>query len=120
MVWVTLPNRLLYYIVIKGKFNLKAYIELLRKDTVPILKLNFGAEIWVQEDNFDFIIMILSWSTNSPDLSIAEDISKLISDQVYGSSQFHNINDLTAKPKHVVGYFNQCQRRKIMNLYKSY
>lgn len=134
MVWMmALPNGLLSYNVIKAKFNSEAYIELLRTSTVPILKLNFGTDFWLQEDNSpvhksakvkEFMkssgINILSWPAKSPDLNIAEDIWKLISDQVYDGPQFQNINELTAKLKHVVYDINQSQRTKITDLYKSY
>ena len=52
MVWMmALPNGLLSYKIIKGKFNSEEYIEMLRTSTVPILKLNFGTDFWLQEDN---------------------------------------------------------------------
>lgn len=134
MVWMmALPNGLLSYNVVKGKFNSEAYIALLRTSTVPILKLNLGTDFWLQEDNSpvhksakvkEFMkssgIKILSWPAKSPDLNIAEDIWKLISDQVYDGPQFQNINELTAKLKHVVHDINQSQRTKITDLYKSY
>jgi len=65
-------------------------------------------------------IKILSWPAKSPDLNIAGDIWKLISDQVYDGPQFKKINELTAKLKHVVNDINQYQRAKIIDLYKSY
>ena len=52
-------------------------------------------------------IKILSCLAKSHDLNIAEDIWKLISDQVYDGPQFNKINDLTAKLKHVVDDINQ-------------
>ena len=112
---ITLPNALLSYEIIEGKFNSEAYIAMLRTSIVLILKLNFDSDFWLQEDNSpvhksakvkDFMkssdIKILSWPAKSPDLNIAEDIWKLISDQVYDGPQFNKINDLTAKLKHVV------------------
>ena len=90
MVWMmALLNGLLSYKIIKGKFNSKAYTKMLRKSTVPILKLNFGTNFWLQQDNSpvykfgkvkEFMrsseIMILTWPPKSPDLNIAEDIWK--------------------------------------------
>ena len=106
---------------------------MLRTSIVSILKLNFGSDFWLQEDNSlvhksakvkNFMkssdIKILSWPAKSPDQNIAEDIWKLISDQVYDGPQFKKINDLTTKLKHVVDDNNQYQRAKIIDLYKSY
>jgi len=133
MVWMmTLPNGLLSYKLIKGKFNSKVYIELLRTSTVPILKLNFGKDFWLQEDNSpvhksakvkEFMkaseINILPWPAKSPDLNIGEDIWKLISDQVYDGPQFHNTHELEAKLKNVVEDINRFQRSKVLDLYQS-
>jgi len=52
IVWMmTLPNGLLSYEIIKGKFDSEAYIAMLRTSIVPILKLNFGSGFWLQEYN---------------------------------------------------------------------
>ena len=48
MVWLmTLPNGLLSYKVISGKFNSDAYINTLQNNVVPILKLNLGDDFWL-------------------------------------------------------------------------
>ena len=52
MVWLMLmPNNLLSYKIIKGNLNSDGYIKLLQESIVPIIKLNFGSDIWYQEDN---------------------------------------------------------------------
>ena len=94
---------------------------------MPILKLNFGTDFWLQEDNSpvhkagnvkEFMrsseIKILTWPPKSSDLNIEEDIWKLISDQVYDGPQFHNVKDLIVKLKNVVDDINQSQRNKII------
>ena len=102
MVWLmTLPNGLLSFKVISGKFNSDAYIQMLKSSVVPILKLNFGEDCWLQEDNApvhkavkvkqfmrNSSINILAWPARSPDLNIVEDVWKIISDQVYDGLQF--------------------------------
>ena len=60
---------------------------MLQNNVVPILKLNFGDDFWLQEDNAsvhksdkvkEFMksssIQTLDWQAKSPDLNIVEDI----------------------------------------------
>ena len=133
MIWLMcLPNGLLSYKFISGKFKADAFIELMQMSVVPILKLNFGNDFWLQQDNAsvhncvkarDFMmkssINILQWPARSPDLNIVEDIWKLISDQVYDDPQFRNTNQLMEKIKYVINLINQHKREKILDLYKS-
>jgi len=133
MVWLmTLPNGLLSFKVITGKFNSEAYMHMLKTSVVPILKLNFGEDFWFQEDNApvhksakvrkfmrDSSIKVLDWPARSPDLNIVEDIWKIISDQVYDGPQFININTLSEKVKYVINDINRSQRQKVLDLYKS-
>ena len=52
MVWLmALPNGLLCYKPITGKFNSNAYLELLQTTVVRISKLNFGDDFWLQSHN---------------------------------------------------------------------
>ena len=88
MVWImVLPNGLLSFKVIEGKFNSTEYINLLKKNIVLIIKLNYGNHFWFQEDNASvhkskevqkFMknsgISILDWPAKSPDLNIIEDL----------------------------------------------
>ena len=133
MIWLmTLPNGLLSYKVIAGKFNSDSYIDMMKMSVVPIMKLNFGNDFWLQEDNasvhksakvkhfmLQSSIKILEWPAKSPDLNITEDIWKLISEQVYDGPQFLNINQLKTKLKNVIDDINQHQREKVFDLYKS-
>jgi len=133
MVWLmALPNGLLSYQIIPGKFNSNAYIELLKSSVVPILKLNFGDDFWLQEDNApvhksskvkQFMksssIKILAWPARSPDLNIVEDIWNIISQKLYDGPQFLNVTQLTQKLKIVINNINRYDREKVLSLFKS-
>jgi len=121
MTWLmSLPNGLLFYKLIAGKFNLDSYIDMMKISVLAIMKLNFGNDFWLQEDNasnhksakvkqflLQSSINILKW----PDLNITEDIWKLISEQFYDGPQFLNIfiyyiNQLKKKLKNVIDDIN--------------
>jgi len=94
MTWLmSLPNELLSYKPIAGKFNSYSYIYMMKISDVLIMKLNFGKDFWLQEDNasvhksakvkhfmLQSSIKILEWPAKSLDLNITEDIWKLISE----------------------------------------
>ena len=52
MVWLmVMPNGLLSYKFIEGKFSSNDYVDLLRTSAVPISKLNYGEDYFFQENN---------------------------------------------------------------------
>ena len=70
---------------------------------VSIMKLNYGEDIFFQEDNSpvrksrkvinflkSFQLNVLDWPAKSPDLDIAEDVWKLLFNSVYFSPPFKN------------------------------
>ena len=106
-------------------------VDMMKIRALLIMKLNFGNNFWLQEDNasvhkfakvknfmLQSSINILEWPAKSPDLNITEDIWKLISEQIYDGSQFLNINQLKTKLKNVIDDINRHQREKVLDLIK--
>ena len=99
---------------------------------MPIIKLNYRLNWYLQEDNYpvhksrkvkDFNkksgFSVLEWPARSPDLNIAEDCWKTISDLVYDGSQFKCMNDLVYKITCVISDLNQNKCDKVIDLYRS-
>ena len=132
MVWLmALPNGLLSFRFINGKFNSQYYVNLMKEMVIPIMKLNFKNEFWFQEDNCsvhkskystafmkDSGISKISWPANSPDLNLVEDIWKLISDRVYDGPQCRTKEDLKKKIVKEINFINYFHRTKIIHLFK--
>lgn len=131
MLWMMLmPNGLLAYRVIKGKFNSDSYIDLLKTMIIPMIKINFGSDVMYQEDNCsvhkakkvkDFIrntgLNVLDWPAKSPDLNIVEDVWLIISNKVYDGHPFQNNYELLKKLSEVILFLNNNQRDVLINLY---
>jgi len=113
LVWLlVMPNGLLSYRIIEGNLNADKYIDLLRTTAVPIMKLNYRANLVFQEDNSpvhkahkvkNFLqtskIKVLEWPAKSPDLNITEDVWKLLSDLVYEGPRYQNKAPLAERIK---------------------
>jgi len=83
---MAMPNGLLFFNLITGNPNSDKYVEHLSKNVVPIIKLNYGGNWYLQQDNApahksrkvqDFFtilrISVLEWPERSPYLNIVED-----------------------------------------------
>lgn len=133
MVWMmVLPNYLLSFHTIEGKFRSEDYIKLLKEKALPIIMLNLGKEFYLQQDNAPvhqskevklFLkennINTISWPARSPDINIAEDVWKLISDIVYDGPQFRNKGQLTGAIQNAIYQINSQERQKLQSLYAS-
>lgn len=131
MVWLMImPNCLLSYKIIHGNFNSVGYIKLLSESIVPIIKLNFGLDIWYQEDNSpvhkakkvqqflkDAQIRVLEWPPKSPDLNIVEDVWRIVSERVYDGPQYKNNLELGKKINQVINELNHNGKQLLWNLY---
>ena len=132
MVWLMLlPNGILAHRVITGKFGSVEYINLLHEMIVPIIKLNFGDDFILQEDNStvhkarkvkDFMklskIRVIDWPSKSPDLNIVEDIWKKLSDMVYDGPQFKNKDELVIAINNSILELNTTGRNFMLDLYR--
>ena len=133
MVWMmVLPNDLLSFKIVEGKFNSQDYIKLLKENIMPIIKLNYGNNFWFQEDNAsvhkskevrNFVnvngIKVLDWPAKSPDLNIVEDLWNILSKTIYDGPQFHRKADLTNSIKMAIDDFNSTKRHIVFDLYNS-
>lgn len=133
MIWLMiLPNGLLSFHMISGKFKSADYITLLKTFVVPIMKVNVNADFYFQQDNCtvhkakivkEYLessnISTIKWPSRSPDLNIVEDVWKMISDMVYDGPLFLNKAELENKIVDVISLINCTMRHKILDLYAS-
>jgi len=131
MVWMMiLPNYLVSFRIIEGKFRSQEYLKLLKEQILPIIMLNFGKNFFFQQDNApvhnskmvqNFLkeshVSTMQWPAKSPDMNIAEDVWKMISDIVYDGPQFKNKEELVIAITNAVCHINSHDRRKIESLY---
>lgn len=133
LVWLmVLPNGLVSHKIIRGKFKAVNYIDLLKQQAIPIMKLNFHDEFVFQEDNsmvhkahivkkfFERSgIEVLNWPAKSPDINIAEDIWRMISNIVYRGPQYTNKKSLESSINTAIFELNSTKRDDIIKLYSS-
>ena len=63
-------------------------------------------------------ITVLEWTAKSPDMSIAEDVWKLLSYAIYDGPPYQNKAFLLEKIHDVINDINQSKRHLIKNVYK--
>ena len=134
MIWaMILPNGLIAHRFLKGKFKSNNYVQLLQEVVVPILKLNYGENVFYQDDNCsvhrafcvkEFMkstgINTLKWPSKSPDINPTEDVWKMISERVYDGPQFYSTGTLMQKINEEINHINQYKREKIRELFQGY
>ena len=103
MVWMLfIPNGLLTYKLLAKRYQAHDYVSLLTKCAVPIAALNLELSFTFQQDNSaihrsklttDFLAMSFI-KTRSPDINIADNVWKMLSDIVYNRRQPCNKQEL--------------------------
>lgn len=133
MVWLmAMPNGLLSHKIIRGPFKSNNYIHLLETQVIPIAKLNFGNDFFLQEDNATVhkaknvktfleksAVKVLKWPAKSPDINIVEDIWRIISKKVYDGPQYNSKNALEEAIDRAVLMINEEEIDVIKTLYDS-
>lgn len=134
MVWaMVLPSGLISYKFLDRKFKSPDYIDILQNIVVPISKMNFRGRFWFQQDNSRIhtsklvkqwmesaSLSVINWPVRSPDLNIAENIWKIIEDQVYDCSPFHTRKHLMDSIEAAILQINSGKRDVICKMYESY
>ena len=133
MVWLmVMPNGLISHKTIRGSFKSLNYLDLLRDLAIPILKLNFRDDFIFQQDNSSVHtakiikkifeksrIKLLKWPAKSPDINIAEDLWRMISEDVYDGPQYSNLSSLEKAIDNAVMTINTTRKQDILDLYTS-
>lgn len=117
---------------IDGTLDGRKYSELLDRDIIPLLKARYISDFVYQQDNArphtsrisievlnKYDIKLLPWPPHSPDLSLIENVWKLMKDKVYDGVQFSNKEDLWKKIQEVVTEINNQRPSVIIDLYSS-
>jgi len=128
-----LRNGLLSYKILCKDFRSHTYMDLLYDTIVPICKLNYGNNFWLQQDNSrihtarivkdwmaDAHFSQLEWPARSLDLNIMENICKMLEDIIYNRSALISLCDLMEGIRKAFLLMNASKRRNIINLYDTF
>jgi len=122
---------------VDGTIDSKKYIHLLNVHVIPTLTSKYGKKFTLQQDNApphvskvtkDFFskskIKTLQWPPYSPDLSIIENVWKMLKDVLYDGSSYESKGELWSKLQGTVINFNaskaaivQSMRKNVVNRY---
>ena len=110
--------------------NGERYLALLQRDVIPLLKTRFSSNFILQQDNarphiyhgvknfFDSEqLNVLKWPPYSPDMSLIENVWKILKDLVYTTPTFETKDQLWLKIRMSVNEFNMTKSSTIKSMY---
>lgn len=117
---------------VDGSINGEKYLSLMRDTILPMLRDRYNQDFVYQQDNarphvakkvLNFFeesnVKVLSWPSRSPDLSIIENVWKILKHDVYDQLEIKNTAELWSRIDSAYQKLATVDSHKIINLYKT-
>lgn len=117
---------------IDGTMDSKKYLNLMQEKVMNLIRERNGTSFIYQQDNArphtakimkqyfeNEQINVLKWPSRSPDLSIIENVWKIMKDYVYESMAIENLSELWQRIQMAEVRINEEKGKVIQNMYKS-